>query len=131
MGVSARFGLAGIGALALLTAVHWLRGLALSPPPLGDYLLGVLPNFAAAIAITFVVMSGWSDQNRKADFASTRRAFLVSAAISGAGLLSWEFFQKTSDRLVFDTHDVGVTLVGLGAAGVLFHALTRLLRMAN
>lgn len=128
MSVFARYGLSGIGALGLLTAVHWLRGLAFLPSPLGDYLLGILPNFAAAIAIAFVALSIWSDQNRDADFASTKRAFLFTAAMSGAGLLAWEFFQQTSDRLVFDPHDIGATLVGLGAAGLLFHALTRQLR---
>ena len=57
MTLATRYGLTGIGALALLSLVHWYRGSGLSPLPGGDYLLEVLPNFAAAIAITFVQLS--------------------------------------------------------------------------
>lgn len=124
MRLSTRYGLVGIGALALLSAVHWLRDLALPLPPAADYLLGILPNFAAAMAITFVLLSFWSDQNRDADFASVKRPFLVCAATSGLGLLAWEMFQTTSVRLVFDVHDIGATLIGVAAASLVFHALT-------
>lgn len=129
MQMSTRFGLTGIAALALLTAVHQLRGIEWSPHPAGVYLIGVLPNFAAAIAITFVLLSIRADQQRNADWTSTRRAFLACAAISGVGLLAWELFQRTSDRLVFDPHDIAATFVGLGVAGVLFIALTAPLRV--
>jgi hypothetical protein len=94
-----------------------------SPQPTIDYLIGVLPNFAAAIAITFVLLSIWADQNREADFNSAKRPFLVCAFISSVGLLAWELVQKTSSRLVFDSNDVGATLVGVGAASILFYAL--------
>jgi hypothetical protein len=120
---STRYGLTGIGSLALLAAVHQLRGLERSWPPTGDYLIGVLHNFAAAIAIAFVLLSIWSDQNPDADFRSAKRPFFVCASISGAGLLAWELFQKTSDRLVFDPHDVGATVVGIGVAIALFYLL--------
>ena len=121
---STRYGLVGIGALGLLTGGHKLRDLNLSLQPAGDYLLGVLPNFAAAIAITFVLLSIWSDQNCEADFARTKLAALVSASISGFGLLAWEFFQTTSTRFVFDMHDIAATFVGVGISGLLFWALT-------
>lgn len=124
MHLSARYGLAGIVGLALLTAVQKLRDLAWSPPPPGEYLLGVLPDFAAAIAIAFVLLSIWSDQNRTADPVKMKRAFMACVLISGFGLLAWELFQKTSTRLVFDPHDIGATFLGLGAAYVLFRALT-------
>jgi hypothetical protein len=123
MRLSTRYGLIGIGALGLLAAVHQLRGMERSPQPTSDYLIGVLPNFAAAIAITFVLLSIWSDQNPDAGFTSAKRPFLLCSSISGFGLLAWELFQKTSSRLVFDPHDVGATLVGLGAAGMLFYIL--------
>lgn len=119
-----RYGLAGMGGLALLTAVHQIRDRKISLSPPGDYLIGVLPNFAAAIAITFVLLSIWSDQNRTADHAATRRAFLIRAAISGIGLIAWELFQKTSRNLVFDPHDIAATFVGLAFAGLLFRLLT-------
>ncbi|HQS70046.1 MAG: hypothetical protein B7Y36_17890 [Novosphingobium sp. 28-62-57] len=123
MGSSTRYGLAGIAALALLAIVHGLRDKALPPEPTRDYLLGVLPNFAAAIAITFVLLSVWADQNKDARPAAARRAFRISAAISGTGLIAWELFQMSSKRLVFDPHDLGATLVGVGVAGVVFSAI--------
>jgi hypothetical protein len=124
MRLSTRYGLTGIGALGLLASVHQLRGVQRSPQPIVDYLIGVLPNFAAAIAITFVLLSIWADQNRDADFTSAKRPFLGCAFISGVGLLAWELFQKTSRRLVFDVNDVGATFIGIGAAIILFYALT-------
>ena len=123
MRLSTRYGLTGIGALALLAAVHQLRGMELSPQPSRDYLIGVLPNFAAAIAITFVLLSIWGDQNPNADFASAKRPFIHCASISGFALLAWELFQKTSSRLVYDLHDVGATVVGIGATIILFYVL--------
>ena len=119
-----RYGLAGIGALSLLSAVHWLRDIAARQSRVGDYLLGVTPNFAAAIAIAFVLLSIWADQNRDASFVAATRAFLACASISGLGLLGWEFFQRSSTRFVFDAHDVGATLVGIGTASLLFYGLT-------
>jgi hypothetical protein len=124
MHLSTRYGLAGIGSLSLLAAVHQLRDAVSSPRPTSDYLLGILPNFAAAIAITFVPLSIWSDQNRQADFALAKRPFLVCACISGLGLLAWEIFQKTSTRFVFDMHDLGATAIGVGAATLIFYVLT-------
>jgi hypothetical protein len=124
MKASTRYGLAGIGALSLLSGVHWLRGAASWRWARSDYLVGVTPNFAAAIAITFVLLSIWADQGLGASFARAARAFLVCASISGLGLLGWELLQQTSSRFVFDPHDIGATLVGLGAASLLFHWLT-------
>jgi Ni/Fe-hydrogenase subunit HybB-like protein len=117
-----------MGALGLLAMVHQLRAMERSPQVSSDYLIGVLPNFAAAIAITFVLLSIWADQNRDADFDSAKRPFLVCASISGIGLLAWELFQKTSSRLVFDPHDLGATFVGVGATCMLFYALKPQLR---
>lgn len=124
MRLSTRYGLIGIAGLGLLTAAHQLREMERSPQPTIDYLLGVLPNFAAAIAITFVLLSIWSDQNPEAGFTSAKRPFLICASISGFGLLAWELFQKTSSRLVFDPHDVGATVVGIGVASALFYLLS-------
>jgi hypothetical protein len=122
MKLSTRYGLAGIGALALLTIVHRFRGRAMPPQPVRDYLLGVLPNFAAAIAITFVLLSIWRDQIPEAS--SATRPFLICASFSGLGLLAWEFFQRAGNRLVFDPHDIGATLVGLGVASLVYRLAT-------
>lgn len=124
VGLFTRYGLAGIGALALLSLVHWLRGIAMLRRPAVDYFLGVLPNFAAAIAIAFVLLGIWADRNRDSTFEAARRAYFVCASISGLGLIGWEIFQKTSNRLVFDPHDIGATLVGIGMASLLFYSLT-------
>lgn len=123
MQLSTRYGLTGIGALGLLAAVHQLRDVERPPQPISDCLIGVLPNFAAAIAITFVLLSIWSDQNPKASFTSARRRFLLFAAISGIGQFDWELSQKTSGRLVFDPHDVAATIVGVGTAAILFYLI--------
>ena len=124
MSLSTRYGIAGIGALAGLTVVQWLRENAVAQAEISTYLVGVLPNFFAAIAITFVVLSFFADQRKLA----TRRAawpwFLLAAAISGAGLLGWEYIQQSSDRFVFDLHDIGATLVGLLLSGMLFETVT-------
>lgn len=125
MRLSTRYGLAGIAALALLSLGHWLRGPGgRQPPPAGEYLIGILPNFAAAIAIAFVLLSIWADQNREATRSGAKRSFLLCASISALGLFGWEFVQKSSGRFVFDPHDLGATLVGIGVAGLSFHALT-------
>ncbi|OYW44508.1 MAG: hypothetical protein B7Z08_09200 [Sphingomonadales bacterium 32-68-7] len=124
MVLSTRYGLAGIGALALLASAHKLRELGAAPHPAAVYLLGVAPNFAAALAITFVLLSIWSDQKRSADYAAVRLAFFGAVAISCAGLLAWELFQTTSSKLVFDSHDIAATLVGGAASWVLFGILT-------
>ncbi len=124
MRLSTRYGLTGIGALSLLTAVHQLREIERSPQPTIGYLIGVLPDFAAAIAIVFVLLSIWGDRNQDADFRSAKRAFFVCALISGLGLLAWELFQKTSSSLVFDPHDVGATAVGISIATALFFLLS-------
>ena len=121
---STRYGLVGIGALSLLSGVHWLRGIGSWRSPASDYLLGVTPNFATAIAVSFVLLSIWADQRPSASFSLAARAFLICASISGLGLLGWELFQKTSRRFVFDPHDAGATLVGIGAASLLFYWLT-------
>lgn len=92
--------------------------------PASAYLLGVLPNLAAALAITFVLLSIWADHDKTLSFTALRRRFVVSASISGLGLLGWELVQRTSDRFVFDPHDIGATAIGIGLAGFLFYSLT-------
>lgn len=74
-----RYGLVGIGALSLLSSVHWLRGIGSKRSAASDYLLGVTPNFAAAIAICYVLLSIWADQRPAASFSLAVRAFLICA----------------------------------------------------
>jgi putative flippase GtrA len=121
---SIRYGLVSIAALALLSAIQWIREQHLHLDPVGQYLVGVAPNFAAAIAINFVLLSIWADQRRDPGFAAARRRFLICAAISGIGLFGWEFFQMTSKRLVFDTQDLLATAVGICVGMIAFYAIT-------
>lgn len=124
MSLSTRYGIAGIGALAGLTVVQWMRENAVAQAEIATYLVGVLPNFFAAMAITFVVLSFFVDQRKLASRRAAWPWFLLAAAISGAGLLGWEYIQQSSDRFVYDLHDIGATLVGLLLSGVVFGVVT-------
>jgi len=124
MTLSTRYGVAGIAALAALTIVQWLRENGYAHGDVSGYLLGVLPNLFAAVAITFVVLSFLADQLKVNGYRAAGRWFLASSVISGAGLVGWEFIQRTSGRFVFDIDDIGATVVGLVLSGVLFHLVT-------
>ncbi len=117
---STRYGLAGLGGLALLTLVQWARQQHWQHGAVLIYLIGVGPNFAAAIAITFVLLGAWSDQRPGADGQAQRFRFRVSVAISGGGLLGWEAVQMLSRNLVFDWQDVLATLAGIAVCIGLF-----------
>ena len=124
MKLSTRYGLAGIAALAGLSLVHWLRKERYSGGEVSDYLLGVSPNFCAAIAISFMALSVWADQQKAIEYGATRRWFWFSAAFAGAGLLGWEIVQQKSANLVFDIHDIGATIAGLALSAAVFHLMT-------
>ena len=120
MKLSLRYGLVGIGALGLLSLVHWGRKLQYDGPAVAEYLMGVLPNVAAAIAIPFVLLSIWADQKPNASHANSRQTFVVLTLLSGVGLIAWELVQQSSRTLVFDLHDIGATILGLGLGWLLF-----------
>ena len=124
MKLSLRYGLVGIGALGLLSLVHWGRKLQYDGPAVAEYLMGVLPNVAAAIAIPFVLLSIWADQKPNASYANSRQTFVVLTLLSGVGLIAWELVQQSSRTLVFDLHDIGATILGLGLGWLLFILLT-------
>ena len=124
MKLSTRYGLAGLGGLALLTLVQWARQQHWQHGAVLTYLIGVGPNFAAAIAITFVLLGAWAEQRPGADSHVERQRFRLSAAISGGGLLGWEALQMLSRNLVFDWQDVLATLAGIAACFGLFAALS-------
>lgn len=124
MKLSTRYGAVGIAALAALTAVQWLRENGYAHGDLPGYLLGVLPNLFAALAIAFVVLSFFSDQRKLTDSRNATPWFLLAATISGAGLTGWEYIQRTSGRFVFDLHDIAATIVGLALSVVFFLLVT-------
>jgi len=124
MKLSTRYGMAGLVALAALTLAQWLRENPLLSGPVAGYSLGVAPNVFAALAITLVLLSIWADQKKLTDHRSALGPFLISAAIAGAGLIGWELIQQTSNRFVFDGHDLVATLAGLALSWVIFQLVT-------
>ena len=124
MKLSTRYGLVGIGALGALSLVHRCRKLQYDGPASADYLMGVLPNVAAAIAIPFVMLSIWADQKPTATYPAARQSFVVLTLFAGLGLIAWELIQQSSRTLVFDPHDIGATLLGLAVGWLLFILFT-------
>ncbi|QJR37647.1 hypothetical protein [Gemmatimonas groenlandica] len=124
MTFSTRYALVGISALAVLSLVSWARRVRFSGAESVMYLMGVLPNVAAAIAIPFILLGIWADQQPNASYDRTRRAFVVVLVGTGVLLVAWEFVQLTSRGLVFDPHDLVATCIGLGLAGILFTLVT-------
>ncbi len=120
MKTSIRVMLVGIGALALLSAVHWAREQQFEGPPLLLHLLGVLPSFAAAIAIPFVVLGMWLESSPVSSYTTLRKRFIWITLAAGAGLILWEFGQQSSRALFFDPDDLVATLVGLVVGWGLF-----------
>ncbi len=124
MKLATRYGVVGLGALGTLSLVHLGRESHYSCSEICLYLMGVLPNLAAAMAIPFVLLSIWADQKPDAPYASARQAFALVSLIAGVGLIAWELIQRTGSALVFDIHDIGATIVGLGLSWLLFALLT-------
>lgn len=99
---SLRYSLVGIGALACLSLVHWGRGAGHCVSDSCQNLLGVLPNFTAAIAIPFVMLNIWADQNPHGTHAAARRSFLFLTLVAGTSLVAWEFMQMGGRTLVHE-----------------------------
>ena len=120
---SVRYGLVGVGALGVVSLVHFARGLGIDGPQFYRYALGVLPNTAAAVALPFAFMGIWSHQNPLGTYSATKRWFIAAGLVSAIGLVAWEFLQPSRGR-VFDPHDIGATIIGIGLAWFLFYAFT-------
>ena len=115
----------GAKPLQVQSVGHWIRGLSGDWSPALAYVLGVLPNTAAAIAIPFVFMGILADQKKDAPLSVIRNWFFGSVIASFVGLLGWELIQQRSDRLVFDLNDIGATIVGSAIALAVFAAVTK------
>ena len=124
MKLSTRYALVAISALAILSLVHWGRASKYDGAEFVIYLMGVLPNVAAAIAIPFVLLGIWADQNQTPSYTAARRIFVAVTIVAGVGLITWELIQLSSRNLVYDTHDIIATLVGLGIGSLFFILLT-------
>jgi len=122
---STRYGLAGIGALGALSLVHWGRTLQCEASEIVYYLMGVLPNVAAAIAIPFVLLSTGLIRSQLQPIKLPVEALLaILTLVAGVGLIAWEFIQQSSRSLVYDYHDIAATIFGLVVAWLLFLLLT-------
>lgn len=124
MKLATRYSLVLITALALLSLTHWTRNHLGHLAPLFAYLRGVLPNFLAAIAIPFFVISVWVDQKKAQPGSDAKRWFISADLLSATALILWEFVQRGSVRLVFDPHDIGATIVGALFAFGIFQIVT-------
>lgn len=117
---TSKAGITGLIALALLTGAQELREAGNAPPGVWREILGIFPNFAAAIAIAFVLLGIRLELRPVPDLAQARGPFLACAAISLAGLWGWELVQLTSARFVFDPADLVATAAGTGVATAVF-----------
>ncbi len=116
-----RFGLVDIFALSLLSLGHWARENVQVRSAGIRYGLGVLPNFAAAVVIPFVMMSAWADRDESRNIVPNHaKRFRLCAAFAFAGLVVWEFVQLSGSRLVFDTDDLVATAAGTAMAFLAF-----------
>jgi hypothetical protein len=121
---SMRYGLVGIGALAALSLVHWAREQDFEAPETVLFLMGVLPNVTAAIAVPFVLLGIWADQKPAATCQAARLSFAIFTLVAGSGLIAWEFMQQWSSSLFFDYNDIAATIAGLVIAWLMFRVLT-------
>ncbi len=125
MKLSAAYGLVAIGALALLTSGQWARTNIKPAGELLQFVMGVLPNFAAAIAIPFVILGIQAEQKPPMTGRTWKNWLLIAMIISGTGLIGWEFIQLTGRRFVFDPADIAATLAGLIVTALLFELVNR------
>lgn len=71
-----------------------------------------------------VCLGVWSDQGSLAAYPTQKRGFAITASVSCAGLLAWEFGQQLIQRLVFDLHDLAATVLGSVVAMLIFALMT-------
>ena len=76
-----------------------------------NYFLGVAPNFFPAIGIPalFLILI---PQLRRTNKWLNKKVYLTANIISITGLISWEFIQINSTKLLFDWNDIVWTLIG-------------------
>jgi glycopeptide antibiotics resistance protein len=124
MQLSTKYALVGMGALFALTIVDWTRSRVFELPKDLQWFLGVLPNLAAVVAISFVLMSIWIDRRPSEMIAVLRGRFALFVSFSALGLVLWEFLQRSSRSLVFDIGDLAATCLGVWIAWMLFSRIT-------
>ncbi len=115
--------LSGMVGLALLSGTHQLRETLPAPERLVRYVLDIMPNFAAAIALPLVLAGLVPRIAGARETGKARRDFGGLLAFTTSGLVAWEFLQRGSRTLVFDVHDLIATVVGAATAFLAFATL--------
>lgn len=115
-----RHALTGMAALAVLSLGHWARAAGVFSSPVATFILGVLPNVAAAVGIPFITAGGLADMRKDRQVPIDLRTFTMLNLGSVAGLVAWEFVQRGSLSLRFDPADLVATLVGAALAQWVF-----------
>ena len=108
-----RLSATGIIGLAALSATHWLRENVSETGPTLAFLLGIMPNLAAAFAMPLILASFTPRTSRTPVTKASRRTYILVLLFTTIGLCGWELIQTRSDRFVFDIYDVLAT--GLGS----------------
>jgi len=120
--LSYRLSLAGMIGLAALSTTHWLRAHGMVSGTVLPFVLGVLPNFAAAWAMPLILASILPS----ATGPNSRRVYAGILGFTTAGLCAWEFIQAFSRQFVFDVADILATIAGSALAYGAFRGLTGL-----
>jgi uncharacterized membrane protein YeaQ/YmgE (transglycosylase-associated protein family) len=102
----------GLAALTVLSLGHWARAAGVFASPVATFILGVLPNVAAAVAIPSITAGALADMRKNRQVPIDLRTFTMLNLGSVAGLVAWEFVQRGSLSLRFDPADLVATVVG-------------------
>ena len=109
-----RLSATGMIGLAALSATHWLRENISDAGPFVSFVLGVMPNLAAAFAMPLILASIFPHISRKPITRRSRLRYVWMLLFTTLGLCGWELIQMRSNRFVFDIYDILAT--GLGSA---------------
>lgn len=120
-----RLAIMGITGLAALSVTHWLRAHVHDPAPAISFVLGCMPNLAAAFAMPLILATFTARTSKAPITQASRRAFLGVLVFTTLGLLGWELVQTRSSNFVFDTNDVIATVVGAALALATYRWLAR------
>ena len=120
-----RLSATGMIGLAALSATHWLREHVTAPAPLLAFVLGSMPNLAAAVAMPLILASFTPRISQVPITRKSRVTYLVVLSFTTMGLCVWELMQIRNDRFVFDIYDLIATGVGSVIAYVAFIWNTR------
>ena len=109
-----RLSATGMIGLSALSATHWLREHTSAPGPVLSFVLGVMPNLAAAFAMPLILASFSPRTSGTPVTKSSRFRYSWVVLFTTLGLCGWELIQTRSNRFVFDVYDMLAT--GLGSA---------------